>query len=265
MLIIFITHALPLIQCWVHYRILISNRKNHVAVCRIMNELRLASHTRYKFLRYFRMLRWRNFSCPWPWFLLGRRHIFGLMQSRWSHLKFLNSGRLLISARRLSMILLWTTWHKLPACPTSSLWAAWLRGSSFFYPRRNFLRFILWEQFLMFDVLKVKSQMFPIVRKSLLKTPNIHITWFDVGSLCLFLNLFGAHYIWNLTDRHEWIRSTVLFSFLVLMSQFLVNLNFLMSRRIIIIVLLMANLFIIFDDNLIFMASLKSFIHFICN
>ena len=230
-----------------------------------MNELRLASHTRCKFLRYFRMLRWRYLSCPWPWLLLGRRRIFGLMQSGWSHLKFLNSGRFLISPRRLSMILLWTTRHKLPTCPTSSLWAAWLWGSSLFYPNRNFLRFILWEQFLMFDVLKVKSQMLSIVRKSLLKTPTIHSTWFDVGSLCLFMYLFSAHYIWNLRDRYEWILSTVLFSFIVLTSQLLVYLNILMSWRIINILFLMSNLFIIFDDNLIFMASLESLIHFICN
>ena len=151
-----------------------------------MKEMRLTSNWRCSFLRFFRMISWGQLCCPWPRLPLIRRPSFLLINSWWSNLNFLYSWWLLISPRRLSMILLWTTRHKLPTCPTSRLWAAGLWSSPLSQASCSDLRFKLWEQFLMLVVLKCHGQMLSFVRKSLLKMSAIVCTWFYAGSLCLF-------------------------------------------------------------------------------
>lgn len=180
----FLTYAISLVYCSVHHRILISYGQDHIIVTREMKEVRLTSGLRGKFLRFFRVFSWGELSCPWPWVHLIRWPRFLLINSWWCNLNFLNSWWLLISPRRLSMILLRTTRHKLPTCPASRLWAAGFWSTSFSQRNSNDLRFKLWEQFLMLVVLKCHCQMLSFVRKSLLLMPAIVCTWFYAGSLC---------------------------------------------------------------------------------
>ena len=152
------------------------------------------------------------------------------------------------------MILVRTARYKLLACPACRLWTIGLWRCFLFHPSGNYLWYILREQFLMLFVHNIKGHMLFFFREFLLlRFLDIHCACLYVGSLFLFLCLLGSHHIWDLKD---W--------YILLMRRVLVNLNFFMSRSIIIL-FNFHKIYIILDDDLIFMASHESLIQFICN